>query len=305
MDDTLTLSPLPGRPSRPCPSPEVGGWEEGAASGPGRFHAVRGGGGAGLSVYEVGDVHGPPLLFVHGFSQCHLAWWRQFHSALALGFRLVAVDLRGHGHSDKPRGDYGDGRLWAEDLRAVIDTLALRRPLLVAWSWGGLVAADYLRHCGQENVCGVNFVSALVKLGPGEAPGGLSPELRALLPGLCGEEDPGRALEDFTALLHHQPLSAEARRMVLAYSELVPAHVREGWGSRRVDNDAVLRRLEVPVLITHGLEDRVVLPAAADHLASLVPGARVSRYAGSGHSPFWEDARRFNRELAAFAARCW
>ncbi|WP_395835844.1 alpha/beta fold hydrolase [Archangium violaceum] len=40
-------------------------------------------------------------------------------------------------------------------------------------------------------------------------------------------------------------------------------------------------------------------------LASVVPGAPVSLYSNAGHSPFWEDARRFNRELAAFAARCW
>jgi pimeloyl-ACP methyl ester carboxylesterase len=50
----------------------------------------------------------------------------------------------------------------------------------------------------------------------------------------------------------------------------------------------------------------MVLPASSRHIASLVPGAQVSLYySGVGHSPFWEDARRFNRELAAFAARCW
>lgn len=272
-----------------------------------RVHTVRGGGGAALSVYDAGDPHGPALLFIHGFSQSHLAWWRQFHSALALGFRMVAVDLRGHGHSDKPACGYDDGRLWAQDLQAVITTLGLKRPLLVAWSYGGLVVTDYLRHCGQEHIAGVNFVSALVKLGTDEALGLLAPELRELLPGLfCAHEGPASraALHDFVALLHHQPLPAEARRMVLAYSELVPARVRAGLGARVVDNDRVLERLEVPVLVSHGLEDRVVRPDSSQHLAARVPGARLSLYPGTGHSPFWEDARRFNRELAAFAARC-
>jgi pimeloyl-ACP methyl ester carboxylesterase len=92
---------------------------------------------------------------------------------------------------------------------------------------------------------------------------------------------------------------------VLAYNQWVPPYVREGLGSRAVDNDEVLHRLTLPVLISHGLEDRVILPESSRHLASVVPDAQVSYYAGVGHSPFWEDSRRFNHELAAFAARCW
>ncbi|MGZ3457792.1 MAG: alpha/beta fold hydrolase, partial [Archangium sp.] len=112
-------------------------------------------------------------------------------------------------------------------------------------------------------------------------------------------------LESFTALLHHQPVTPETRRLVLAYTERVPPYVRGAIGARAVDNDDVLHRLTVPVLVTHGLEDRVVLPASGQHIAAVVPGAQESFYPGCGHSPFWEDARRFNRELAAFAARCW
>lgn len=274
---------------------------------PVRVHTIEGAGGVALRVYDAGDVYGPPLFFVHGFSQCHLAWRRQFQSALGLGFRLVALDLRGHGHSDKPRGAYGDGRVWAKDIHAVITALELERPLMVGWSYGGMVVADYLRHYGQEQVAGVHFVSAMVKSGSEEAFGMLSPELLALIPGLFTEESgQSRAtLETFVSLLHHQPVSQETRRRVLAYTELVPAYVREALGSRVEDYDDVLQRLTVPVLVTHGLEDRVVLPASGRHIAALVPGAQVSLYPGVGHSPFWEDARRFNRELAAFAARCW
>ena len=311
MEDLLPLdsSAPPVYEARPRSAVSLMGLDSPIAeSVPSRLHTVRGGGGTALSVYDVGDPHGPALFFIHGFSQCHLAWWRQFHSALALGFRLVALDLRGHGHSDKPRRGYDDGRLWAQDVQAVITALELKRPLLVAWSYGGLVVADYLRHCGQEQIAGVNFVSALVKLGTEEALGLLAPELHALLPGLfCAREGAASraALKGFVSLLHHQPVTSEVRRMVLAYSELVPAYVREGLGARVVDNDRVLEQLEVPVLVSHGLEDRVVRPDSSRHLAARVPGARVSLYAGAGHSPFWEDARRFNRELAAFAARCW
>jgi pimeloyl-ACP methyl ester carboxylesterase len=272
---------------------------------PVRVHTVEGAGGVALRVYDAGDEYGPVLFFVHGFSQCHLAWRRQFQSALGLGFRLVALDLRGHGLSDKPRDSYGDGRVWARDIHAVITALELERPLMVGWSYGAMIVADYLRHFGQGHVAGVHFVSAMVKSGSEEAFGMLSPEMHALVPGLFTEEGGRDTLERFVSLLHHQPVSQETRKRVLAYTEMVPAYVREALGSRSEDYDDVLHGLSVPVLVTHGLEDRMVLPASSRHIASLVPGAQVSLYSGVGHSPFWEDARRFNRELAAFAARCW
>ncbi|WP_158502163.1 alpha/beta fold hydrolase [Vitiosangium sp. GDMCC 1.1324] len=320
MVETPSLSVYPPSPAAPSPyAPAVTVLEPSSAprdpeggspfSEPVAFrvHGLEGADGVSLRVYDAGDVYGPPLLFLHGFSQCHLAWQRQFYSALSLGFRLVALDLRGHGHSGKPHGAYDDGRLWAEDLHAVISALELERPLLVAWSYGAMVVADYLRHYGQERVAGVNFVSAMVKGGSEEAFGLLSPELLSLIPGLFTQEDAvSRAtLERFVSLLHHQPVTPETRRLVLAYNELVPGHVREAIGSRAADNDDVLRRLSVPVLVSHGMEDRVIRPASGQHIASLLPDAKVSLYPGIGHSPFWEDSRRFNRELAAFAARCW
>jgi pimeloyl-ACP methyl ester carboxylesterase len=274
---------------------------------PVRLHTVQGAGGVSLAVYDAGDLYGPTLLFLHGFSQCHLSWRRQFQSALGLGFRLVAVDLRGHGYSDKPRGAYGDGRLWADDLQAVISSLQLERPLLVGWSYGAMVVADYLRHYGQAHLSGIHFVSPMVKSGSEEAFALLAPEMLGLIPGLFTHEEPAcrSTLETFVSLLHHAPVSAQTRNLVLGYTQQVPAHVRESLGSRSVDNDDVLHRLTLPVLVTHGLQDRIVLPDSSHHLASVVPDAQVSFYPGVGHSPFWEDSRRFNRELAAFAARCW
>ena len=79
------------------------------------IHTVRGGGGLRLHVREWGKADGPPILFMHGFSQSHLCWAKQYHSALAQKFRLVAYDLRGHGMSEAPPepGHYTNGRLWA------------------------------------------------------------------------------------------------------------------------------------------------------------------------------------------------
>ena len=67
-----------------------------------KVHLVRGGGGLRLHVREWGKADGPPILFIHGWSQNHLCWARQYESALADEFRLVAYDLRGHGMSEAP-----------------------------------------------------------------------------------------------------------------------------------------------------------------------------------------------------------
>jgi non-heme chloroperoxidase len=79
-----------------------------------RDHTITGGASTALHLVETGNPKGRPILFIHGFSQCWLAWSRQLHADLARSYRLVALDLRGHGLSGKPRDGYSDSRLWAE-----------------------------------------------------------------------------------------------------------------------------------------------------------------------------------------------
>ena len=93
-----------------------------------KVHVVRGGGGLRLHVREWGNADGPPILFIHGWSQNHLCWERQYESALRDEFRLVAFDLRGHGMSEAPAGPgpYTDGKLWADDLVVIAEQGGVR-----------------------------------------------------------------------------------------------------------------------------------------------------------------------------------
>ncbi|HMI24624.1 MAG TPA: alpha/beta fold hydrolase, partial [Streptosporangiaceae bacterium] len=99
------------------------------ATGRMQTHTVAGGGGLQLHVREWGKADGPPILFIHGWSQNHLCWDKQYESALRDEFRLVAFDLRGHGMSEAPPGPgpYTDDKLWADDLAAIIGRLGLER----------------------------------------------------------------------------------------------------------------------------------------------------------------------------------
>ena len=83
----------------------------------------------------------------------------------------------------------------------------------------------------------------------------------------------------------------------------MPSQVRAHLGTREIDSDDVLSSLTVPVLVTQGRKDIVVLPAMAEHILSTCPTATPSWYEEVGHAPFLEDPERFNRELAEFRRR--
>ena len=84
-----------------------------------KTHRITGGGGVELHVAETGNPRGRPIVFLHGASQCGLQWGRQMDSSLTEQHRLVAVDMHGHGLSDKPRDGYGDSKQWADDVDAM------------------------------------------------------------------------------------------------------------------------------------------------------------------------------------------
>jgi len=266
-------------------------------------HLVTGGAGARLHVVEAGVGHGRPILFIHGLSQCALAWSRQLDSDLAEDHRLLAMDLRGHGESDKPPGGYDDARLWADDLDAVMRRLDLDRPILCGWSYGALVILDYIRHYGEDNVGGINFVAALSKLGTEEAMAVITPAFLDLAPGLFSTEvaETLRAVELMLRMCCVLPPTAPERYLMLGYNLSVPPHVRQALLSRSVDNDDLLPKIRRPVLITHGAEDAVVRRAAVEQHAAAIPHARTHIMPGAGHAPFWDDAPAFNHRLRAFA----
>jgi non-heme chloroperoxidase len=68
-----------------------------------------------ISAQEWGNPDGLEIVLIHGFSQSHLSWSRQFGSELAKSFRIITYDIRGHGGSEKPldAAHYRDHKRWA------------------------------------------------------------------------------------------------------------------------------------------------------------------------------------------------
>jgi pimeloyl-ACP methyl ester carboxylesterase len=267
-----------------------------------KSHDIAGGGGTRLHVVETGNPAGRPILFIHGFSQSWRAWSRQLGSGLTERHRLVAMDLRGHGLSDRPRDAYADSKLWADDVEAVIDALQLEQPVLSGWSYGSLVSLDYVRHHGEEAIGGLHFVGGVTKLGSEAAMSVLTSDFIALVPGFF-TTDPDDSARALTALLRlcftRAPTDADLNLM-LGISLGVPPHVRQAMLSRVIDNDDRLTRLGKPVLITHGDRDQVVKPAAAEQHKARIPRGQLHVMPGAGHACFWEDAPSFNHRLEEF-----
>jgi hypothetical protein len=94
--------------------------------------------------------------------------------------------------------------------------------------------------------------------------------------------------------------SQDEFEMMLSFNMMVPPKVRLGLSNRPLEVDDLLKSLRLPVLVTHGSEDKNSNLIAAEYTAKMIPGAKLSVYQGIGHSPFFEDAPRFNAELAAF-----
>lgn len=277
-----------------------------AASGAeGARNDVRAPDGTRLAVYEWGDPSGPEVVLIHGFAQSHLCFEPQLRGALPRHCRVVAFDMRGHGASAQPADPaaYQGGRVWADDIAAVLAAKRLERPVLVGWSMGGRIIRQYLMVHGDAGLGGINFVASQVIEEPrfrGPAAPRPIPEDQTLA------EEIEAAIAFLDGCYCRKPGEAEFRR-ALAYNMKVPPSVRRaigGWSTDAAQTVAALAKVRVPVLLTHGRADAVVLPAAAEAVLAAVPHATLSWFEGCGHSPFSEDAARFNDELMAFVNAC-
>jgi non-heme chloroperoxidase len=272
-----------------------------------KTHTVQGGGGLRLHVREWGRPDGTPILFIHGWSQNHLCWVKQYESALADEFRLVAYDLRGHGMSEAPLEPehYDNGRLWADDVAAIIAELHLDRTVLVGWSYGSFAICDYVRAYGQERIAAINFVEGTVKLGEAAFGTLIGPGFLDHFVDATADDLPTniRAMRSFVRACIVKPVPDDELETAVCWNVVVPAAIRANLAARELDIDDVLRALEVPVLVTQGRADVVVLPATAEHILDACPTADASWYEGVGHVPHLEEPERFNRELAALTRR--
>ena len=268
------------------------------------IHEINGGGGLKIAVREFGNPDGKPILLVHGFMQSSLCCSHQYGSDLASEFRLLCMDIRGHGMSQRATSveDYGDSKLWADDVAATIESLNLTQPIIAGASYGGFIINDYVSHYGDSKLGGINYVAAAVYLGNDKANAHIGTTFVEVVPGLLSPdlEENIAATRRFVRSFYAIQPSQEECETVLAYNMVVPTDVRAGLVSRNIDGDAAMGSIKCPVLVTQGDADVIVLKSTADCIKQQIPQATVSVYEGIGHTTYSEAAARFNNELGDF-----
>jgi non-heme chloroperoxidase len=259
--------------------------------------------GVRLGLRVEGMANSRPIVFVHGWAQSSSAWAPQFADpALTERFRLVAMDLRGHGASDVPAEGYDEPRNWADDLSAVLD-FAGEGAIVVGWSYGGLVIADYLRVHGSGRLAGIVLTGAITEIGRGRPGGRTGPVMRAALPAALSDDPQVAvpALVEFSRDMAVKAVPGGFAQMLIGTSLAVPPSVRGALFRRDIGSEDVLAAVDVPALVLHGTADPVVDPSAGEYAAGKIPGASTRWFEGVGHLPFVEAAPEFTTALRQFA----
>lgn len=255
-------------------------------------------------VYRVsGPEQGRPLVLLHGWAGT-LRCWGRAAEILAERFRVIAVDLRGHGYSDAPEQGYDDPANWAADVAAVLAAESISAgAVLLGWSYGGIVLSDYLTAYGTGALAGVVYCGSQAGIGRGVAGAQPGPAMQQAIPDVF-EESAGRAMRGFAAFGNAntgpgRDKGEDAQRL-FGGSLATPPRVRKALFYRTVDNTETLRALDVPVFVMHGTADPVVPVDNGRYIAAQAPTARTSYWEDAQHGLFVEDPDRFAAELTEF-----
>ena len=291
LDGREDLNPAPDH------SPALGGVTYGSVD----MDGVR------VNYAEAGE--GPALLLVHGVAGSHAIWWDNIRPLAEAGFRVLALDLPGHGDSDKPKSISYDPNAGAELLGRFLTALDVEKAVVAGNSAGGLMAALFALDQPHR-------VERLVLVAAGGIGRDVTWFLRvASLPVLGGlAYQPGLSAiggMDRKMLFHRPPSFADDFLSELHRVQSLPGSrqaalrsIRSGvnLGGLRKERLILdrLSRLEVPVLTVWGENDRVLPVEHAAAVRRALPFSQVVIYPECGHWPQMEKAAEFNRLVIGF-----
>ncbi len=208
------------------------------------------------------------LVIIHGFAEHAGRYAQVARRYVDRGFRCVTGDVRGHGHSEGPRGHIERYDQYVDDAEAIVEA-ALEgreddRPVfLLGHSQGGLVVTRYVQQrSSADRLAGLVLFSPFLGLAQ------KIPAIKGLLGNAMSRVWPGLAME--SGIDPHHLSHDEA--VVAAYAEdpLVFTKARSRWFTETVANHelalAEAGRITLPCLVLHGLDDRIVSPEATRRL---------------------------------------
>lgn len=242
---------------------------------------------------------GKTIVFIHGWPMDHRIFEYQMNALARRDCRVVAIDLRGFGQSDKP-WEGNDYDTWAADVGKVISTLILRDVTLAGFSMGGAIAAHYVARRIDTRIAKLALIGApVLNAYP-------KPEDREKVETtikLLQTERPKFMLDHVKTMINN-PMSPENREWYasLSMQASLRACIRGMEELRDRDLRAALGNIRVPTRFFHGVSDQIVPYSLAESQVKLIKGASLVPFENSGHALFWDEKDRLVDELDKFAA---
>lgn len=224
------------------------------------------------------DSAGIPVLLLHGGYANSSYFGHLVRDLLKHGYRVIAMDSRGHGRSTRSDAPYSY-HLMAEDVLGLLKALNVPRVNIVGWSDGGTIGYDLAIHHPE----------ALARL----FAFGANSDLTALNDGF--DKAPA-----FAAYLKRVP--AEYRRLspTPAAWESFDAAVGKMWSTEPNFTAEQLRSIHTPTMVADGEHDEAIKPAHLRHLSDTIPGARLTFLPGVSHFAMLQDPAAFDAAVIAF-----
>ena len=277
-----------------------------AEAGKGQFEYLAAPDGVPLCVFETGNPRGKELLLIHGFSQSYAVFKLQYEGPLAQDHRIVAFDLRGHGCSGKPWAEsaYTTTRAWADDVDAVIRAKKLRKPLIVAWSFGGYVTSHYVKHHGTTGIAGAVMVGSNAGLPPPPTdPAAIARFEAAKAANAKRAPDIEAGIAEghgFVKVRVVKPPPADMAEIMFATNQMMPPYARRAMSNLPLQLDDVVPKMTAPVLLLVGDKDLSQSVETLSALARRLPDGRVKVLPGAGHAAFIDSPAEFDAAIREF-----
>lgn len=254
--------------------------------------------GARVRYVDVGK--GPPVVLVHGFASS-LGVWSSVIPMLAKEHRVIALDLKGFGWSDRPEGDYSPAAE-ARLVLALLDARGIERAAFVGHSWGSSVvlAAALAAPSRVERIALYDAFVYEEQL-PSFFTAARAPIVGEALFGLFYKE---RADERIALAFHDPELVTEAFvedvEATLERPGTVAAALAAVRGQRFAEVEGRYRTIAQPTLLLWGRDDLVTPVAIGERLASELASSRLVVYPRCGHFPMLEANAASTAELQRF-----
>jgi pimeloyl-ACP methyl ester carboxylesterase len=260
--------------------------------------------GVTLAYIDTGNPTGPPVVLIHGYTD-NARDWVPVLPDLSKRFRLILVDIRGHGKSSKPECCYT--RLdFAYDIKLLLDALSIRRADVIGHSLGSIIAQTFAEYW-PERTARVVLISST----GGRPPGSTAPpqfdfaaEIRKLKDPIDPDspfmiawwDSPTPVNADFIRRQRQDSAAIPLKVWLAVLDEALPS------ATAYADLQSTLPRLEAPALLIWGSKDPIMEEPVRKTLRDALPGAQVKIFEGLGHNPFWEDPAAVARVINTFLA---